>query len=271
MKIAVLIKPVPNPEEYHRITIDPETKRLNREGIPSIVNPADRCAVEEALKICESAGGGEVVIFAMAPPDGKEKIVELLAMGADRGVLVSDRAFGGADTLVTAYTLGEALKKEGAFDLILAGNESADGATGHVPTQVGEYLGYSHLTTIRGITVEGEKTLLVEQKLENGSNFFRMQLPAVIGVTRDINVPRYTSAIGVMKARKKPLEVWGVDDLDVDRVKIGLGGSPTQPGAIYAPENSRECKLIDGTPEDAAEEILRIIKGAGIVTSGGKR
>ena len=125
------------------------------------MNTADKCAVEAALQLKEKLGG-KVVIFAMAPPDGREKLMEVLAMGADEAVLVSDREFGGADTLATSYTLVKAIEKKAseseAFDLILCGNESADGATGHVPAQVGEQLGYNHLSAIQQIEAEGDST-----------------------------------------------------------------------------------------------------------------
>ena len=278
MNIAVLVKPVPDPELYGSITIDPETKRLNREGVPSVVNPADKCALEAALQLRE-AEGGRVVVFAMAPPEGREKLVECLAMGADEAVLISDRAFGGADTLATSYTISRALAKKaeqtGAFDLVLAGNESADGATGHVPAQVGELTGYNHLSGITAVAADPADAgrLTVMQKFENGRNEFSIKLPAVIGVTRDINKPRYTSAMGVIKAKKKSLESYDAGCLDCDPERLGLDGSPTKAGAIFTPETGRRTEEISGTPDEVAEQLLSYIKASGavIVPAGGCR
>ena len=276
MNIGVLVKPVPDPEQYNNITIDPQTKRLNRAGVPSIVNPADKCAIEEALQLKEKFGG-KVVIFGMAPPDGREKLLECLAMGADEAVLISDREFGGADTLATSYTLVKAIEKKaaegGVFDLILAGNESADGATGQVPAQVGEQLGCNHLSAIVEITVDGDskpEVLTVLQKYENGKNEFDIRLPAVIGVTRDVNKPRYTSAMGVIKAKKKPFDTYDCAALSPDMSRIGLAGSPTKAGAIFSPDTGRKSEELSGSPEEIAEELVKRIKAAGAaIVSGG--
>lgn len=276
MNIGVLVKPVPDPEQYNNITIDPETKRLNRAGVPTIVNPSDKCAVETALQLKEQLGG-KIVIFAMAPPDGRKKLMEVLAMGADEAVLVSDRAFGGADTLATSYTLVKAIEKKAAeseaFDLILSGNESADGATGHVPAQVGEQLGYNHLSAVMQIVVEGEskpKMLTVFQKYENGKNEFDIKVPAVIGVTRDINKPRYTSAMGVIKAKKKPFDTYDCEALNPDMSRIGIEGSPTRAGAIFSPNTGRKSVELSGSPEEIAEELVKRIKATGTtIVSGG--
>ena len=279
MNIGVLVKPVPDPGQYGSITIDPVTKRLNRAGVPSVVNPADKCAVEEALRLT-ARFGGKVVIFAMAPPDGREKLLECLAMGADEAVLVSDRAFGGADTLATSYTLAQAVRKKaetaGGFDLILAGNESADGATGHVPAQVGELLGYNHLSGIAfidaGDSVEGGDTsvITVFQKVENGRNEFGIRLPAVLGVSRDINKPRYTSAMGVIKAKKKPFETYDSESLPHEPERIGLAGSPTSAGAIFSPDTGRKSEELKGSADEIADQLLVRIKAAGaVIISGG--
>ncbi|MDC7225649.1 MAG: electron transfer flavoprotein subunit beta/FixA family protein [Spirochaetales bacterium] len=276
MNIGVLVKPVPDPEQYNSITIDPETKRLNRSGVPTIVNPSDKCAVEAALKLKEKFGG-KIVIFTMAPPDGREKLMEVLAMGADEAVLVSDREFGGADTLATSYTLVKAVEKKSAesesFDLILSGNESADGATGHVPAQVGEMLGFNHLSAIVQIVAEGEgrpDSLTVFQKIENGKNEFEIKLPAVIGVTRDINKPRYTSAMGVIKAKKKPFDTYDCEALSPDKSRIGIEGSPTKAGAIFTPDTGRKSEELSGSPEEIAEELVKRIKAIGVtINSGG--
>jgi electron transfer flavoprotein beta subunit len=263
LNIIVCIKPVPDPEKYNLLTIDPATKRLVREGIPTIVNPSDRNALEEALKIREKSGG-KVIVLSMAPLFSQDKIKECLAMGADEGYLVSDRAFGGADTFSTSYTLAKAIEKIGIkADMILAGNESADGATSHVPSQLGEWMGIPHLSNITELEVGGDSAK-AKKKIENGYIEYEVSLPALFGIARGANKPRLVSAMGIIKAKNKKLEVLTRADLDVDDKLIGLEGSPTQPGGLEVPNMKRASKTIEGDTDEIAAEILNIIKKAGI-------
>jgi len=263
LNIAVCVKPVPDPEQYNNITIDPVKKTLNRAGIPTIINPSDKHALEAALKIKEKFGG-KVVTISMAPPDAKDKLRECLAMGADEAYLLSDKAFAGADTWATSYTLAMGLKRIGDFDLILAGNESADGATSHVPSQLGEWMGMPHIMNVTGIAMEDERNAKVMQRVENGYMEYEVTLPAVFAVTRDANKPRYITAMGIIKSKNKKLEVYSVDDIDVNRELIGLKGSPTQPGAIYTPDIKRNTVEITGSPEEIAEKLVEKLRAAGL-------
>ena len=140
MNIAVCIKSVPDPQYYEKITIDPESKRLVRDGIPAIINEADLHAMEAALRLKEACGG-EIIVISMGPPAAKKQLVEALAMGADRAFLISDRKVGGADSLATSYTLAKTIETTGQYDVIFTGSESADGATAHVPSQIGVWMG----------------------------------------------------------------------------------------------------------------------------------
>lgn len=263
LNIAVCVKPVPDPEQYNNITIDPIKKTLNRSGIPTIINPSDKHALEAALKLREKFGG-KVVTISMAPPDAKDKLRECLAMGADEAYLLSDRAFAGADTWSTSYTIAMGLKKIGSFDLILAGNESADGATSHVPSQLGEWVDMPHIMNIIDIIMEDERTAKVKQRIENGYMEYEVTLPAVFAITRDANKPRYITAMGIIKSKNKKLEVYSVDDIEIDRELIGLKGSPTQPGSIYTPDIKRNTVEIQGSPEDIAEKLVEKLRAAGL-------
>jgi electron transfer flavoprotein beta subunit len=263
LNIIVCIKPVPDPDKYNLLTIDPNTKRLVREGIPTIVNPSDKNALEEALKIKEMTGG-KVIVLNMAPLFSQDKLKECLAMGADEAYLVSDRAFGGADTFSTSYTLAKAIEKIGfEANIILAGNESADGATSHVPSQLGEWLEIPHVANITEMQLEG-KSIIAKKKIENGYIEYEVEMPALFSIARGSNKPRLISAMGVIKAKNKKLEVLTKENLDVDDKLIGLTGSPTQPGELIVPNMRRESKQIDGDLEAIAEEILHIVKKVGI-------
>ncbi len=263
MKIAVCIKPVPSPDHYHQVGIDPETKTLIRQGTPTVINPLDKNALEAALQIREKHGG-VVAVVSMAPPFAEENLREALAMGADEAYLLSDRAFAGSDTLATSMVLAAAVKKLGPVDLVLTGNESADGGTAQVSAQLGEWLGYPHLMHACGLEVMEEGLIRVDTARENCRVVYRVKLPAVVSVVRTINRPRFTSLMGVIAAGKKPLTVWSCEDLPVDRCFLGLEGSPTKAGDIYQPDLSRRCELLDVPPEEIAGAILQKIRAAGL-------
>lgn len=309
MKILVCIKPVPDPDKYGDLRIDPETRRLVREGIPTVINPCDRNALEAALQL-RDAHGGTVTVLSMAPGFSRDKMLESLAMGADEAYLLSDPAFGGADTLATSYVLAEGARRiaqeksaDGAdaeaersaadgmkaaaeaclngtaaaavesgftgFDLILAGHESADGATSHVPTQLAEWLELPHICNVKELEVltadakAGGTFLQAVRRSEEGDLVFRCPLPAVIAVSRELNKPRLVNAMGIIKARKKPLVIWSNEELGLDPDQIGLAGSPTQPGELLSPEMRRAAESLGTDVEEAADRILEIAAKAG--------
>ncbi len=259
MNIAVCIKSVPDPDFYDQISLDPVTKTLVREGIPAVINEADRHALELALQLKEKLGG-EVTVLSMGPPAAKQELLQALAAGADKAYLVSDRKVGGADTLATAYTLSKLIEKTGTYDLILAGNESADGATSHVPSQIAEWLGYAHSMNVVAMEIENESHALVTKQFESGLGKYCLSLPAVIAVNQRINKVRLVSAVGILRAKNKPFEIWSADDLDnLDEAYIGLNGSPTKNGELEAVESNKQCTMIDGTEEEIAASIHAII------------
>lgn len=261
MNILVCVKPVPDPERYGDLRIDNETKRLVREGIPTVVNPADKNALEEALKLKEEQGGN-ITVLSMAPEFSKDRLTECLAMGADEAYLLSDAAFGGADTYATSFVLAKAIEKLGTFDLILFGNESADGATAHVPVQVAEWLGLPHLCRVIDIirTVSGFR---VCRKGDSGRLVFGIEGPCVLAVSSEINKPRFVNAMGIIKAKKKPITIWSNEQLGLDTDSIGLKGSPTQPGDLIEADMRRGSEVLGTEIDEVADKIAGLIKKAG--------
>jgi len=268
-KTIVCIKPVPDPKQYDRITIDPVTKTITRDGIPTIINPADKHALEAALQIKEKYGG-EVIVITMAPPSAEENLREALAMGADEAVLLSDRAFAGADTLATSYTLACGIVKLGGFDLIFTGVESADGATSQVPAQLAEQLNIPHLWNVKRLSDIDHNRIRADVRMENGYMKYEVELPALFAVTREINKPRYTTIMGVMKAKKKPLTIFSSQDIEIMTEFLGLKGSPTQAGGIYAPSMGRKGRLFKKSAEESAAEIMKELRKAGVIKGSRK-
>ena len=275
MNILVLLKPVPDPEQERDIQIDTGSGRIVREGVKHVIDPESRNALEAALQLAKKPGGepGFVAALAMAPAQMKDKLTEALAMGADEAYLLSDKAFGGADTYATSYTLAAAgrrfeAQKERQFDMILARTSSSDGGTSHVAVQTAEWLGRTHISNVCSIelpdSAAGGALIRAVKRSEEVMLTFEGEGPAVIGVTRDINKPRLVTAMGIIKARKKPLTVWNIEDLVIDPDKAGLAGSPTKPGRLFKPETGRTAKEPWETPEEAAAGILEIIREAGI-------
>jgi electron transfer flavoprotein beta subunit len=272
LNIAVCIKSVPDPNCYEKITIDLQTKTITRKGIPTIINPVDKNALEAALQVKEKYGG-KVTVICMAPPEAKNELYEAMAMGADEAVLLSDRAFAGADTLATSYTLAQGLSTLGHLDLVLTGTESADGATAQVPAQLAEWLGIPHLWNVKEFEMAAEHEIHAKVKMDNAVGEYSIQLPALLAVSREVNKPRYTTAMGVMKARKKPLAVISKNELQLDENRIGQAGSPTWSGDIFIPSLARKGQDLTGTPEEIVTGLIAKLRAAGVNpanTKGGR-
>lgn len=255
MQIAVCIKSVPDPDYYDKIMIEPKTKTLVRDGIPTVINAADKHALEQALQLKEKLGG-EVTVVSMGPPAARTQLLEALALGADKAYLLSDRKVGGADTLATSYTLSQLIRATGEYDMILAGNESADGATSHVPSQLGEWLGWSHSMNVIAMEMEDDSHVLITKQFENGQGVYRVTLPCVIAVNQRINKVRYVNAMAALKAKKKPLEVWSSENVALDETYIGLKGSPSKNGELETVESSKNCQMIEGDENEIAIAVL---------------
>lgn len=253
MEIVVCIKQVPDTTE---VKIDPVTNTLVRQGVPSIVNPFDKNAVEAALQLKEKHGG-KVTVISMGPPQAKDALKECLAMGADTAVLVSDRAFGGADTLATSYTLASAIKKLGHYDIILCGKQAIDGDTAQVGPEMAEHLGIAQLTYVAKIEVEGD-TVKVEREHEEGYEVIEAKMPVLMSVVKSINEPRFPTVRGTMKANRAQIPELTAADLDVEPQRLGLKGSPTQVRKIFTPPSRTQGVIIQ--KDTARESVVELIK-----------
>jgi electron transfer flavoprotein alpha/beta subunit len=257
MNTIVYIKQVPATSE---IKWDPKTGTLMREGAEGVLNLTDKNALEAALQLKEEHGGHSTAL-SMGPPQAEEVLREALSMGIDRAILLSDKAFAGADTLSTAYTLSLAAKKIGSYDLILCGKESSDGMTAQVGPQVAEFLDLPQLTWATEITIQ-DASVRIKQKIEDGFRILEAPLPAVITVEREINRPRIPTMDTIMEAyRSKEVTVWTAGDLEGDPGLLGLGGSPTQSRAVYTRHVKKgEVTILEGEPDEVAGKLIETLQ-----------
>lgn len=262
MNIIVLIKQVPDTTD---VKIDQKTGNLIREGIPTIINPDDAHALEEALRLKEKFGGN-ITAVSMGPPQAIDALQEAISMGIDAGVLLTDNAFAGADTLATAYTLGRCIEKIKKYDLIICGHQAIDGDTAQVGPQVAEYLDIPQITYVRNIKVNRKK-LIAERMIEDGYEKIECNMPALITVIRELNKPRYPTIDKIMYACSEDadIKIWDAGDIGALDDKTGLTGSPTNVKHIFTPEHKRKGEMLSGTPESIAKELLDRLKGKNIV------
>jgi electron transfer flavoprotein alpha/beta subunit len=264
LNVVVCVKAVPDPKEADRIRIDPVTKTLTRVDVPLVLNPLDKNAMEAALQIKEQVGA-EVTVVSMGPPAAAKIVRECLALGADQGLLLSDRAFGGADAYATAYTLAKCIQKMGMPDVILCGMASSDGSTEWVGPMVATFLGTPVVTMVREIVESDGTQWQVKASVENGCRLVRVNLPAVLTVTRELNAPRALSFSGIVKARKKELREWSIEKLGVEEERVGLKGSPTIVSQMAIRERKRQVEFITGTREEKVERLIQELVNAGVL------
>ena len=224
MKIVVCAKQVPDTTE---VKLDPKTNTLIRDGVPSIINPDDKAGIEAALQLKEKVGG-TVTVISMGPPQADAALREALAMGCDEAILVTDRAFGGADTWATSSTIAAALKKLD-YDVIITGRQAIDGDTAQVGPQIAEHLGLPQVSYAEDIQVESENSLIVKRQYEDRYQKVRIKTPCVITALTELAEPRYMSVGGTVDAYAKEVKVLGFEDLKdkLNPEHIGLKGSPT--------------------------------------------
>ena len=264
MNIVVCVKAVPDPQKACDIKIDPQTKTLLRCDVPMVLNPLDKHALEAALKI-KAEMETHITVLSMGPPDAGAIVKECLALGADKGILLSDPAFGGADAFATAYTLAVGIQKNGAADVVLCGMASSDGATEWVGPEMASMLDMPVVTMVREIVNYDSAAWEVKAALENGYRRMKVTLPAVFTVTRDLNTPRTLSFSGIIKARKKEITQWGLEDLGVPAESLGIKGSPTIVTEMCAVNNTRAVEFIEGTREEKAEQLLQKLVEVGVL------
>lgn len=252
MKIVVCIKQVPVGD----VKIDPKTNNLARSNVEGDINTYDRNAIEAALQLKEQAGG-EVILLSMGPDSYMSSLRDGLAMGADSAVLMSSRAFGGADTLATAYTLSEGIKKIGGVDLILFGRQSVDADTGQVGPIVAEDLNIPQITFAEGVELHDDNVLVGTRLLDNSVQEVKVTLPAVLTVRAEMNKPRYETPLNIQTSFEKPVTVWSEKDLNLDESRIGQAGSPTIVRKVYSPDKA--AKQIEMLPQNAAAAVTKLL------------
>lgn len=251
MKIVVCIKQVPDTNE---VRIDPKTGTLIRDGVPSIMNPDDKAGLEAALQIKENTGA-EISVVTMGPPQADAVLREALAMGVDNAYLITDRAFGGADTLATSTTIAAAIKKLD-FDMIITGRQAIDGDTAQVGPQIAEHLGIANVSYAEDIKVEGN-TVIVKRQYEDRYHTVKVQMPCLITALGEMNTPRYMTPGGIFDAyREKEVTVWTRKDLDVADEVIGLKGSPTKVAASMPKSVKPAGTKVTLDPEESASYIV---------------
>ncbi|MDD5127119.1 MAG: electron transfer flavoprotein subunit beta/FixA family protein [Dehalococcoidales bacterium] len=257
--IAVCIKQVPHPDCLAKLSLDAARGTVNREGVPAVINPVDRNAVEASLRLREKLRN-RVIALTMGPPAARKALEDALAMGADYAVHLCDRAFAGADTLATARALAGGIRSTGGIALIICGNTTIDSGTGQVAAQLAEMLDFPCVTDIEEIMPEDGASLLVKRAWEQGDIRVRVRLPAVLAVNAKINQPRLPNVLDIMAARQKEIKEWCAADAKVEAGCVGLAGSPTQfwqAGEFHA---RRQGEILRGSPDEMVAAAVDKLK-----------
>lgn len=265
MHIVVCVKQVPDTKI---IKINPKTNTLDRKSAPAILNPFDAHAVQEAVKIKEKTGG-TVSVVSMGPPQATEVLKKSVEIGADRGYLLTDRAFAGADTLATSYALSKALEKinkELPIDMVICGKHAIDGDTGQVGPGIARRLDIPPVTSVIEVSEvnEQKKTVILKRKLANGYELIQSQLPCLLTVEKEINEIEYSPLPNMIKAARSEAVIWTVNDLEdvgVDRGRLGLKGSPTVVAKSFTPPTPEGGEILEGTTDEKVLKLMEILEG----------
>lgn len=265
MHTLVCVKQVPDTTE---IKMNPKTNTLDRSSAPTIINPYDAHAVEEAVKI-KNKFGGKVSIISMGPPQAEEVIKKCIEMGADEGYLLSDRAFAGSDTLATSYILAMGIKKimeKEPIDLVFCGKQAIDGDTAQVGPGIASRLGIPQLTyveKIKGLNLKNN-TVVIHRKIDNGYEVVESKLPCLITVEKDINDLSFSPLPNMIRAARYKSTAWGINDFEADMSQLGLKGSPTSVRRIFPPPQRSGGELLKGNIDEVVKQLTDSLKG-GIV------
>ena len=262
MKIIVCVKQVPDTNE---VRIDPEKGTLIRDGVPSILNPDDANALEEALRIKDQDPDTHITVLSMGPPQAKDMLTDCLAMGADEAILLSDRALGGSDTWATSNAIAAGIRKIGEYDLIFAGRQAIDGDTAQVGPQIAEKLGLPQVTYVKEFRLKGRE-VEVKRALENGYELINLKLPCLLTAIKDLNKPRYMSVTGIYKACAQEINVWNAQDIGVDLNTVGLKASPTNVFRSFTPKPKGKGVAVEGeTPKEMAGSLIGSLREKHII------
>lgn len=261
LNIIVCIKQVPETTE---VEFDEETGTLKREGIAAVVNPFDEYAVEEGLRLREKYGGN-VKVLSMGPPQAEAALRDTIALGCDEAWLATDRAFAGADTWATSYTLGLCIEKLAPYDLIICGLKTTDGDTGQVGPELAQQMGIPHVCYVNKILDIADGKIRLTRLLDDGVETLEAPLPIVLSVSKDINQPRLATLRGRMAARKAEIKQITSKDVDADPARLGLDGSPTRVVKIFTPTPLEGGDVVEGTPEELAERIFQKLQECKVI------
>ncbi len=263
MNIIVCLKQVPDTNE---VRIDPVRGTLIREGVPSIINPDDRNALEEALRIKDENKDTRVVVLSMGPPQADAALREALAMGADEAILLSDRAFSGSDTWATSTALAYGIRHIGDYGIVFCGRQAIDGDTAQVGPQIAEHLNLPQITYVEELKIEDNK-VVAKRALEDGYFVIESPMPVLLTAIKELNEPRYPSIRGVYEAYKDArVRVLSAEDIEADFSNLGLSGSPTKVSKSFTPQRKTgEAEMIEGSGKEAAKELIRRLKQEHII------
>lgn len=257
MKYIVCVKQVP--DTSGKVAVKPDGT-LDRASMATIINPDDKNAIEAALALKDQTGA-EVIVVTMGPPPAEGMLREIMAMGADRAVLVSGREFGGSDTFATSQILAAAINKIGVDedDIVFCGRQAIDGDTAQVGPQIAEKLGIPQITYAADIKVEGKK-VTVKRMLEDGYMTIETQTPCLITAIKELNEPRYMSVGGIFDCYKKPMDVYDFNTLKDDPLieldTIGLKGSPTNIFASFTPPQKGAGEMLQGSDQEKVDALV---------------
>jgi len=261
MNIVVCIKQVPSTTE---VKINNETNTLVREGVESIINPFDTYAVEEGVRLQERFGG-TVTILTMGPPQADVALKDCIEVGADAGILVSDRAFAGSDTLATSYVLSKAIEKVGDYDLVIVGKQTMDGDTGQVGPGIAQRLGIPFVAYVSQVQDIADGKMKAERMIDEGHEIVEAPVPCVMSVSKEINVPRLPSLRGKMKAKSAQFTTWSAQDLGIDENKVGVAGSPTWVMQIFSPKREHQSEMFEGSSDQQVSKLFEKLSEAKVI------
>jgi len=267
LNIVVCIKQVPHAEN---LIIDPVTKTLRREGVKAVINPPDENATELALQL-KDKHGGHITVITMGPPSAISALQDLLAKGADDAILLSDRAFAGADTYPTSLTLAwviAMLDEQRKVDLVICGEETTDSSTAHVGPGIAEHLDIPQATFIESLEVDPSKGIaMAKRMLEGAYEIVEFPLPGVVTASFNMNVPREATLTGKVRSKKARVLTWTAENLQIPREWIGLKGSPTSVGKIDTQESEfRNCDVLSGKDlEEVSKKLVRGLVDKGVL------
>ena len=254
MNIVVCLKQVP---DTTAVKIDPKTGTLIRDGVPAIINPEDKHALEGAIQLKEEVGG-KVTVISMGIPNAKAALREALCMGADEAILLTDRALGGADTLATSKALAGLIKTLD-YDLIFAGRQAIDGDTAQVGPEIAEHLDIPQVTYVQGVKVNGD-TLTVNRALEDGHQIVEVKTPCLLTAIEELNEARYMNVARIFSTSDDEIKIMTAADIDVPVEELGLKGSPTKVKKSMTKEVKGAGEMVKEAPKEAAAYVLGKLK-----------